>query len=403
MSSHLYIGGKSLNNPSLFEKINGHLYVTVFQVNLKIEYSIETKRDDELEALCASSVSTAPIGREWSLQLLITPKSYKYNVRRLPYSQKAIKALQRHWHIAEVCFHAHLKAGSCAMPYKPIPSHPTWKGFLLRVMYDLPFQCTLAISHDRNTQTTYGICYGGPSPNISLFLEKFQVAKEHAYQALLVSLILADMALTELETSNSRTFDDFIPVREATGCNLYFLRDGNFKAPDLSEMPASLLAIGVIIGQLDVQLEQEQLLSQNTMVVKMREHLILMREVVYGTTRRNNYLKESIQAQVQMVYALLAQQDNALNHRYGADMRIISAVTLLFLPGTFVATLFSATFWDFSPDNAGAKVSSRVWLYWIVALALTAAVACIWRDLPLLKQRKSSAKSIPSLSEQLCE
>ncbi|CAG5180770.1 uncharacterized protein ALTATR162_LOCUS9397 [Alternaria atra] len=109
-------------------------------------------------------------------------------------------------------------------------------------------------------------------------------------------------------------------------------------------------------------LEKEQLKKDEDLIVRMRDHLTLMREVVDGTKRRNDYLKESIQVQVQMVYALLAQQDNALNHRYGADMRVIAAVTLLFLPGTFVATLFS-------PGNQGPKVSSWVWLYWVVTEA----------------------------------
>lgn len=67
-------------------------------------------------------------------------------------------------------------------------------------------------------------------------------------------------------------------------------------------------------------------------------------------------------------------------------MRVIAAVTLLFLPGTFVATLFSASFWDFSPGNQGSKVSSWVWLYWVVTGALTAAVLCVWRGIPWMKQ-----------------
>jgi hypothetical protein len=63
-------------------------------------------------------------------------------------------------------------------------------------------------------------------------------------------------------------------------------------------------------------------------------------------------------------------------------MRVIAAVTLLFLPGTFVATLFSASFWDFIPGNQGFKVSSYIWLYWLVTASVTAAVLFIWRGFP---------------------
>jgi hypothetical protein len=79
-------------------------------------------------------------------------------------------------------------------------------------------------------------------------------------------------------------------------------------------------------------------------------------------------------------------------------MRVIAAVTLLFLPGTFVATLFSASFWDFSPGNQGAMVSPWVWLYWVVTAGLTAAVLCIWRGLPWMKEHRPRGVGVQSRS-----
>ncbi|RYN24238.1 hypothetical protein AA0114_g12794 [Alternaria tenuissima] len=375
MSTYSHFGGKLLNDPGLFERIDKYLHVTVSKDNSDIKYSVETKGNDELVPLIESS-SSPPVNRE----CLIAPQVYRRNDKRLPYSKQVIEALQNNWRIAEICFHAHLKAGSCAMLFNPKPCDPVWKGFMIRFMYSLPFKCTLAISYDRSTCSTYGICYGIETTNINALLDKLSVAKQYAYQAFLVPLLMTDMALTELQDFSSKTYQDFLPVREAMGCNLYFNPESKYTAPDLSEMPrkltalanagasnsASLLATKAVIDCLDTQLEKEQLNNDEDLIVRMRDHLTLMREVVDGTKRRNDYLKESVQAQVQMVYALLAQQDNALNHRYGADMRVIAAVTLVFLPGTFVATLFSATFWDFSPGNQGPNVSSWVWLYWVV-------------------------------------
>ena len=65
-------------------------------------------------------------------------------------------------------------------------------------------------------------------------------------------------------------------------------------------------------------------------------------------------------------------------------MRLISIVTLVFLPGTFVATLFSTSFWDFSPSNHGAMVSKWVWLYLVVTALLTVGVIGIWMRWPVL-------------------
>jgi Mg2+ and Co2+ transporter CorA len=69
-----------------------------------------------------------------------------------------------------------------------------------------------------------------------------------------------------------------------------------------------------------------------------------------------------------------------------ADMQVIAAVTLGFLPGTFVATLFSASFWNFQPENKGSVVSKWVWLYWVVAAVLTLAVLVGWRVVSMLKK-----------------
>jgi hypothetical protein len=65
--------------------------------------------------------------------------------------------------------------------------------------------------------------------------------------------------------------------------------------------------------------------------------------------------------------------------KYGTDMQVIAGVTLIFLPGTFVATLFSASFWNFQPSNAGKIVSKWVWLYFVVTFLLTLAVLLGWQ------------------------
>jgi Mg2+ and Co2+ transporter CorA len=85
------------------------------------------------------------------------------------------------------------------------------------------------------------------------------------------------------------------------------------------------------------------------------------------------------------VYATLQQRDNDLNRRYAADMRVITAITLVFLPGTFVATLFSASFWNFDPRSSGPLVSKWVWLYFFITIALTLIVLGVWRGYTILK------------------
>jgi hypothetical protein len=67
-------------------------------------------------------------------------------------------------------------------------------------------------------------------------------------------------------------------------------------------------------------------------------------------------------------------------------MRLITAITLIFLPGTFVVTFFSTSFWDFASNNSGSKVSSWMWLYFLMTLGLTLLVLGVWRRFGALKQ-----------------
>ena len=88
---------------------------------------------------------------------------------------------------------------------------------------------------------------------------------------------------------------------------------------------------------------------------------------------------------------MLQARDNEINLKYGGDMRVISVVTLIFLPGTFVATMFSTSFWDFSPDSTGPRVSKWIWIYWLLTTLLTVAVFAAWRNFLLLKASRDQA------------
>lgn len=59
-------------------------------------------------------------------------------------------------------------------------------------------------------------------------------------------------------------------------------------------------------------------------------------------------------------------------------MRIIAAVTLIFLPGTFTATLFSTSFFSFQTPDQPRVVSHWIWLYATVTVGLTMCVVGAW-------------------------
>ena len=63
--------------------------------------------------------------------------------------------------------------------------------------------------------------------------------------------------------------------------------------------------------------------------------------------------------------------------RKNNTMHSISVVTMLFLPATFIATLFSTTFFNFQAKD-GPVVSHWIWLYVFVTAIVTMVVQVMW-------------------------
>jgi len=63
-------------------------------------------------------------------------------------------------------------------------------------------------------------------------------------------------------------------------------------------------------------------------------------------------------------------------------MKTISILGIVFLPGTFMATLFSVDMfqWEASDgdSNPSLRVSPSMWIYWATTVPLTAVVVLIW-------------------------
>ena len=70
-------------------------------------------------------------------------------------------------------------------------------------------------------------------------------------------------------------------------------------------------------------------------------------------------------------------------------MKTIALLTTLFLPGTFVATFFSMTMFNWNPSSNGSFsspgtsdttpwMSPYVWVYWAISIPLTLFVMVLW-------------------------
>ena len=87
------------------------------------------------------------------------------------------------------------------------------------------------------------------------------------------------------------------------------------------------------------------------------------------------------------LYNFVAQAGNNLNSRIAAStgldsaaMKTLAFLTTVFLPLSFVASLFSIPMFDWQASSDGSSVvSSRFWIYWVVSVPLTAVIIVGWR------------------------
>lgn len=76
----------------------------------------------------------------------------------------------------------------------------------------------------------------------------------------------------------------------------------------------------------------------------------------------------------------MAGEQRKLAHaskRDSAAMKMISLLGALFLPGAYLASVFSMTFFNFQNDG-GTLVSSKFWIYWAFTLPITVVITAIW-------------------------
>ncbi|KAH0846598.1 hypothetical protein FOPE_11564 [Fonsecaea pedrosoi] len=90
------------------------------------------------------------------------------------------------------------------------------------------------------------------------------------------------------------------------------------------------------------------------------------------------------------------QMREAFARRDSTSMKVIAIVTVIFLPATFIATIFSMGIFDWhagQPDNDTTIVSSWLWLYFVLSIVLTAIIVVVWKLASKRIERKLAKES----------
>ncbi|KAI1376218.1 hypothetical protein F4677DRAFT_459788 [Hypoxylon crocopeplum] len=121
------------------------------------------------------------------------------------------------------------------------------------------------------------------------------------------------------------------------------------------------------------------------------------------TTQINLLFHLTNQAEVQAnkEIAVLTADLTRKTQRDSTSMITIAAVTMFFLPGTFVASLLNSVF--FSVAENGLNVSNTVWIFSAATIPLTILVFGIWLGWLRWKHRRDSAWRCDYINKRACQ
>lgn len=129
--------------------------------------------------------------------------------------------------------------------------------------------------------------------------------------------------------------------------------------------------------------------TEHSSSVRLGQLLDFQEQMLRGQHTRSVAVEARLKNELNLALNLVAQQESAAimrisqaAHRDGEAMRAVAVVTLVFLPSTFVSTLFSTTFFAFIPGSEGSSaswaVSEKFWIYWVFSVPLTVVAMGCW-------------------------
>ncbi|CAG8418485.1 unnamed protein product [Penicillium salamii] len=117
----------------------------------------------------------------------------------------------------------------------------------------------------------------------------------------------------------------------------------------------------------------------------VRAELEFHRSFIANLRHRSTSNEKRLRNEIQLAFNTVAQHNAGTSVEIGraaqidsSAMKTIAFVTLIFLPPTFISSLFSMSFFQCGQDN-GWGVSNKFWLYWVFAIPITVVTGVVWQ------------------------
>jgi hypothetical protein len=116
---------------------------------------------------------------------------------------------------------------------------------------------------------------------------------------------------------------------------------------------------------------------------EVEEILGIMSEYIEVRLHKADSLQERLDSQVSGMSTIISQRDTSA-------MKTVAMVTMVFLPGTFVASFFAMPMLNWDATALHEIVTPRFWIYWIVTVPLTIVVFAVWWVRQKVKEGKET-------------
>ncbi|KAI9795725.1 MAG: hypothetical protein M1835_005288 [Candelina submexicana] len=270
--------------------------------------------------------------------------------------------------------------------------------------------CVLAHRHDFSSNLTTAYLGYEMTFDIDMALQYLLSSTAHACHPFLVPLVVLDVRMRGISMGMFGTKTRMLNLDRAVGMVDLPVSDPNYSAKNLDydELNRELVNINSILldGVLDSNglmydsvvaafNKVENALSKSRVIWEeesqpLRLRIDLLEDRIKTLKLEHNRYASKLQLQSSVLYNLIAQRDNRLNISVAADsrriaaaskrdssaMKTISVMTVVFLPGTYIATIFGMDFFDVGASSVATKGS--FWVYWAITVPLTLLVMLLW-------------------------
>jgi hypothetical protein len=235
---------------------------------------------------------------------------------------------------------------------------------------------------------------------------------------MLLGLVAMNFYLEETNIQQTHYANELISIQQSTGLFDWDVETGEIVEVDtsgldygrISRVLASLLArvsqnrswLSVALGFAALMLQEHSKTSHksssgvgdtwSTEVEEMEEAIETVKERTEILLGKNQCVRDDLKDMMSAIYNLIAQKDSNVglrvaNHsrtlaieskRDSSSMKTIAAVTMAFLPGTFVASFFAMPMFDWNKPLGHNVNTHTFWIYWTVTIPLTASVFLLW-------------------------